>query len=172
LRSNPLARIHLISTRAGIVHARRREARQVAIPLRGFISFQPPGGSGYLLGAKRGVAIPLRGFISFQRGGEVGRVAPATGASSNPLARIHLISTHRFVHRGLRKGLVDRVAIPLRGFISFQRKTLSVVTFWQSSSNPLARIHLISTRSPSRSRRRSPRSNPLARIHLISTSGR
>jgi len=93
----------------------------VAIPLRGFISFQLSEAVEEF--AKARVAIPLRGFISFQ-------LAPATGAapvrrgavSSNPLARIHLISTKRAGKLNKLKAEMKLVAIPLRGFISFQRE--------------------------------------------------
>jgi len=62
--SNPLARIHLISTRwRGWLN---RATVIVAIPLRGFISFQPRYRCGLHRPRRQRVAIPLRGFISFQ----------------------------------------------------------------------------------------------------------
>jgi len=64
----------------------------VAIPLRGFISFQRAWRQGQAGRHAQAVAIPLRGFISFQLGIARAKLNSLV-ESSNPLARIHLIST-------------------------------------------------------------------------------
>jgi len=159
-----------ISFQPGLRWSFGQRGEKVAIPLRGFISFQRVLKVLFDL-FNLDVAIPLRGFISFQRGEKKrGGEAGGAAARSNPLARIHLISTfvlkdrtgvaprqrsnplariHLISTRGLRGRNAlrsgSRVAIPLRGFISFQQQQGEATMKLNRSSNPLARIHLIST---------------------------